>query len=225
MEQSQLSVRSLRRRWKPKKEHLANSDQHEPTLIRVHRCCSWLASVEDMAGDGPLDSHLIFRWIALNSLYGMWDGEAREPIGDRKTLGPFLERVLELDVDDNIPKVLEAQRELVMAIFDDEFVVRDYWHEPTPERAAKSRKARFDARTWYYEQRYGGILHRLIDRIYLLRCQLVHGASTHGGGLNRDAIDRCSRMLGQLVPTILLVIIDHGADEDWGPLCYPPLAE
>jgi hypothetical protein len=26
-----------------------------------------------------------------------------------------------------------------------------------------------------------------------------------------------------LLPAVLLVWIDHGADEDWGPMCYPPL--
>jgi len=29
-------------------------------------------------------------------------------------------------------------------------------------------------------------------------------------------------MLGHLLPALLLVIIDHGYEEDWGPLCYPP---
>jgi hypothetical protein len=29
-------------------------------------------------------------------------------------------------------------------------------------------------------------------------------------------------MLGHLLPAMLQVWIDHGADEDWGPLCYPP---
>ena len=55
-----------------------------------------------------------------------------------------------------------------------------------------------------------------------LRCQLVHGAATCNGQLNRTALRRCSTMLGHLLNAILLVWIDHGADEDWGPMCYPP---
>jgi hypothetical protein len=25
----------------------------------------------------------------------------------------------------------------------------------------------------------------------------------------------------RLLPAVLMVWIDHGADEDWGPMCYP----
>lgn len=63
----------------------------------------------------------------------------------------------------------------------------------------------------------------MLERIYLLRCQLVHGAATYGGALNRDSIALCSRTLGELLPAFLLVIIDHGYEEDWGPLPYPPV--
>ena len=30
-------------------------------------------------------------------------------------------------------------------------------------------------------------------------------------------------MMQRLLPALLLVWIDHGADEDWGPMCYPPM--
>lgn len=30
-------------------------------------------------------------------------------------------------------------------------------------------------------------------------------------------------MMGLLMATFLLVWIDHGADEDWGIMCYPPV--
>ena len=61
------------------------------------------------------------------------------------------------------------------------------------------------------------------DLIYLMRCQLVHGASTYGGKLNRTSLRRCTTMLEHLVRAVLQVLIDHGADEDWGSLCYPPM--
>jgi len=67
------------------------------------------------------------------------------------------------------------------------------------------------------------VLDRLLDRIYLLRCQLVHGAATFGSKLNRAALQRCNRMLEHLLAAMVIVIIDHGADEDWGLMCYPPL--
>ena len=69
------------------------------------------------------------------------------------------------------------------------------------------------------------ILDRLLERIHFLRCQLVHGASTHNSKLNRTAVEHCSTMLGHLLPAFLLVLIDHGYEEDWGRLCYPPVTD
>ncbi len=69
------------------------------------------------------------------------------------------------------------------------------------------------------------ILDRLLERIHFPRCQLVHGASTHNSKLNRTAVKHCSTMLGHLLPAFLLVLIDHGYEEDWGRLCYPPVTD
>jgi hypothetical protein len=59
--------------------------------------------------------------------------------------------------------------------------------------------------------------------VYVMRCQLVHGAATYGGKLNRTSLKHCVTMIQKVLPALLLVWIDHGADEDWGPMCYPPL--
>ena len=37
------------------------------------------------------------------------------------------------------------------------------------------------------------------------------------------SLKHCVTMMQRLLPTLLLVWIDHGADEDWGPMCYPPM--
>jgi len=38
-----------------------------------------------------------------------------------------------------------------------------------------------------------------------------------------DAHQRDVIMLGHLLRGIIQVIIDYGADEDWGIMCYPPV--
>ena len=47
--------------------------------------------------------------------------------------------------------------------------------------------------------------------------------ATYGGKLNRTSLKHCVTMMQRLLPAMLLVWIDHGADEDWGPMCYPPM--
>ncbi len=217
------TVQDLRLRWQPTKDQLADDPSFQPILIRIHRACSWLQQAEEIEDANALDAVLIYQWIALNSLYGQWDLDERQPVSDKESLARFLDRILELDADNRVQGVLEEHRKLVMSIFDDEYLVKYFWEEPTEERARKSHKTKFDARTWYQQGQYRLIMDRLLERIYLVRCQLMHGAATFGGNLNRTAIRRCSGMLGHLLPAILIVIIDHGYEEDWGQLCYPPL--
>jgi hypothetical protein len=75
-----LTVRDLRRRWKPHKESLLAAADHHPTAVRLHRAFSWLARVEGIGADGSdNDVVLVCQWIALNALYGRWDPEKCEP--------------------------------------------------------------------------------------------------------------------------------------------------
>ena len=67
------------------------------------------------------------------------------------------------------------------------------------------------------------VTEQVLERIYLLRCQVVHGAATCGSQLNREALKHCTTMMRWLLPAILQVWIDNGSDLDWGPMCYPPM--
>jgi hypothetical protein len=217
------SVRDLRRRWKPHKERLLKLRPDNPTSIRFHRACSWLNYVEKMGGDPDYDVALIAQWIAFNALYGQWNVEAHEPVPDRECWRVFLQRIVDLDADRQISGVLVEHKKLVVSLFEDKYLSKFFWKYPEEKRAGQSKKAKYDARSWYVAERWGLILERVMDRIYLIRCQLVHGAATHGGKLNRTSLRHCSTMMGYLLRAILLVTIDHGADEDWGIMCYPPM--
>jgi hypothetical protein len=210
-----VTVRDLRRRWKPHKESLLAATDHHPTAVRLHRAFSWLARVEGIGTDGSdNDVVLVCQWIALNALYGRWDPARCEPTPDQTTWRAFLKRVLDLDHGVTLAQVLQNHKPLVLSILEDEYLSDFFWAEPTPIRAGRSRRVKYDARTWYIEGRWGLILDRLVDRIYLLRCQLTHGAATYGGRLNRRSLKHCATMLGHLMPALISVIIDHGRDED-----------
>jgi hypothetical protein len=218
-----FTVRDLRRRWKPIKERLNAQQDSHPTAIRVHRAFSWMARVEELEDGADLDIALICRWIGFNALYGQWDEEKQEPSPDCKSWQQFLGRVLKLDESGHVGDVLTKHKKLVMSILDDEYLSRFFWEEPSDVRARKSKKAKYDAQTWYLEKRWVMVLDRLVERIYLMRCQLMHGAATFGGKLNRVSLRHCSVMLGHLLQATMLVLTENGADEDWGAMCYPPL--
>jgi hypothetical protein len=222
MSQPALTVRDLRRAWKPHKERLAALDPEHATNVRFHRACSWLARAEQSDAD-DLDVALLARWIAFNALYGQWDHGNRAPLADCECWQHFLERMLALDEGKPVVAAIVENKPLVMSIFDDEFLSSYFWAEPTSLRANRSKKTMYDARTWYLDGSWLLILERLVERIYFLRCQLVHGASTHNSSLNRTALRRCSQAMDHLLRAFLRVWIDDGSNEDWGIMCYPPL--
>ncbi|PHS10625.1 MAG: hypothetical protein COA78_11240 [Blastopirellula sp.] len=160
---------------------------------------------------------------AFNALYGQWDERLQSPKPDRESSRTFVDSTLRLDQNNALADALTEHKRLVMTLLDDEYLSSFFWKEPTDRRAKQSKKSMYDARSWYLEGRWTMILDKVIERVYFMRCQLVHGAATHGGRLNRTALRRCVMMMQRILPAILVVWIDHGADEDWGPMCYTPL--
>lgn len=134
MAEATLTVRELRRLWKPQKERLNTEHPQHPTNIRFHRACSWLQRVEEIQDDEVLDHVLLSLWTAFNALYGQWDGERLEPVSDVECWQHFLDRMLELDQADVIQGQLQEHKKLVMALFDDEYLVRFFGRiRPTRE--------------------------------------------------------------------------------------------
>lgn len=217
------SVRSLRRRWKPHKERLLAKAGEHPASIRFHRACSWLERVEDNVAGKDHDVDLISFWIAFNALYGQWDEQKREPKQDRQSWRAFADSMLRLDEDGHIANTLTEHKRLVMTLLEDEYLSSFFWQEPGAKRAGQSKRAKHQAQSWYFEKRWTMVLDHLLDRIYLMRCQLVHGAATYGGKLNRSSLKHCVWMMHRLLTAFMMIWIDHGTDEDWGPMCYPPL--
>lgn len=217
------SVRELRRRWKPHKERLLAAGGEQPTSIRFHRACSWLARVESLPVGDDQDWALVSLWIALNALYGQWDPLRREPRPDRESWRAFVDRILKLDRCRIVSSALEEHKRLVMALLEDQYLSGFFWQAPSAQRAGQAKNAVHKARDWYLEKCWTRVLDEVLDRVYLLRCQLVHGAATYGGKLNRTSLRLGVLTMQRLLPAFLLVWIDHGAQEDWGPMCYPPV--
>ncbi|MDB4671782.1 HEPN domain-containing protein [Pirellulaceae bacterium] len=220
-----FSVRDLRRRWKPYKLRLLENGGEQPTSIRFHRACSWLDRVEKYDESEDLDLRLIGLWVGFNALYGQWNEDKREPEGDRESWRFFVDRLLGLDESNYLADALSANKRLVMTLLEDEYLSSFFWQDPCTKRAGQSRKAKYNAQGWYVEKRWTMILDETLERIYLMRCQLVHGAATYGGKLNRMSLKHCVWMLRKILTAFLLVWIDHGVDQDWGPMCYPPLKQ
>jgi len=219
------TVRDLRRAWKPIKERTDGVPEREAIRIRLHRCFSWMHEAEKLRDDARMaDARLVWRWIALNALYSRWNDLERWPEGDRETLGDFTRRIVRADRDERIASLLRTHRGLAESIVANEFLAKRFWQDPTDEAA---RSISDGSKHHLHRALNDGVtlkaLDRVLERVYFLRCQLVHGAATFDGEVNREPVRHADRFLELLLPEIVLVIVEHAWEQDWDGLCYPPL--
>jgi hypothetical protein len=114
-------------------------------------------------------------------------------------------------------------RPQVLALLENKFLDPRIWREPRTSHNHRSQYHR--ALTLYIERRWRDLLTLTLDRVYVLRGQIVHGAATRGSNLNRAVLSRYNQVLEGLLPPMLHLAIEHGAHDDWPPLWYPPVYE
>jgi len=188
----------------------------------MHRTFSWFEAV-DRASPDDHDARLIFLWIALNALYGRWNDAKGEPEPDFHQLQQMVKTVLNLDRDERVSKELIGHKRLVLSIFEDKFLNEYYWRTLNRNINYSVNYSRSKALELYAGRSWQRLLEEVLQRVYLVRCQLVHGAATYGGRLNRAAVRRSGTLLEHLLKCFLVVIIDHGLSANWDCLCYPPI--
>ncbi len=218
---SATTVAELRQRFKAICE--ATHQRFQNYQIRVHRALSWLERALEVDSDDQPDGRLLYSWIAFNSLYSAWDEDAGFPAKDRETWQAFIGRILSFDQDELLGKQLVVLRPLLLALLENKFLDPRFWRE---RQTARSHRGHFHrALTIYIEKRWLELLTLALDRVYVLRGQIVHGAAIRGSSLNRAVLKQCSQVLEGLLPPMLHLAIEHGAHDDWPPLCYPPVYE
>ncbi len=119
-------------------------------------------------------------------------------------------------------KIISARRELmVLKLIENQYLSAAFWERgesAVRDVKADLRKAMAKFRTPHMLP----VLQLLFERLYVMRVQVFHGASTKGSSLNRRALQRSSSILVELLSAMLDVMISHGIEDDWGDLCFPP---
>lgn len=159
----------------------------------------------------------------MNSLYGTWDTEAGHPMKDSESRNAFLGMVLGIDKGGLIAERLFALERDILWLLENKFLDPRFWKEPAAPGNIRAKYHR--ALRLYHDKSWLAILEFTFERIAVLRGQIAHGAATRGSRLNRTTLSRCCRILEDLLPVILQLVIEHRADDNWPPLCYPPIEE
>lgn len=191
--------------------------------LRVHRALSWLDRAEQCTDD--LDGKFIFLWIAFNAAYASPISiDAKNP--EQKVFSEFLTKLLTLDTHRTIPAMLwQKYSGNIRVLLENPFVFQDFWlaqqgiidKDSWISRFEKANKSAFKK---LGEQDSVVTLSIVLSRIYTLRNQLVHGGATWNGKVNRTQVRDCGSFMGELLPLVLAVMMDH-PDEIWGQAVYP----
>lgn len=207
---------SLRTRYR------AEADRYpEPYRVRLHRALSWLDRASRETDDA--DARYISLWIAFNAAYAHEFGDTAS---ERSMLEAFFARLVEADAAGSLHALLFARYTgPIRTLIDNRYVFLPFWralrdHDSSgawEESFAKSKQA---AMLSLMNRDTVRLLCIVFDRLYVLRCSLVHGGATWNGSVNRAQVQDGVRLLESLLPAMLDLMIENPGLE-LGAIAFP----
>ena len=206
-----------------KLKSLLKSNRESITLdhaVRIHRAISWLKCAEDMKDN--LDLQFISLWISFNSCYAVLN--KGELLSERDSFSEFIKKLVKYDTEGRFFYLLWNQFSgPVRLLVGNKYVFKPYWdfHRGDLKDWKKQYdKSVSDSMKFLSAKNVEGLLEMVLDRLYTLRNQLMHGGATFKSDINRSQVKDGNKMLSLLIPLIIEIMLLN-KDEDWGKIYYP----
>jgi hypothetical protein len=207
---------SLKRKLKALQPQLSESH-----AIRLHRAISWLRAAEDQ--EKSPDLRLICLWVSVNSLYAM-DETRFEKMQERERFGDFVDRLLTCDGESRLYNILWNKFSgPVRLLIENKYVYGPFWDNLRGEGRNWEKgfqQSIVDANLALSKKKVSYLLRIVLDRLYVLRNQLVHGGATYKSQVNRAQVRDGGNLLSALLPVMIELIMVNG-EEDWGRIYFP----
>jgi hypothetical protein len=201
----------------------AERDNHpESIALRIHRALSWLDRAEQCDDD---DARFIFLWIAFNAAYANDLGELGH-MAEQRIFGHFIQRLVDLDEERALYQLVWNEfASSIRLLLDNQYVFGPFWEFQRGKLTEEQWNTSFDnakvaANRALAKQDTVKVLSIVFSRLYILRNQLVHGAATWNGSVNREQLRDSASILGKVVPQVIKILLDH-PNEVWGEAMYP----
>jgi hypothetical protein len=193
--------------------------------VRLHRAISWLGCAESYI-DSDDDVALITSWIAFNACYAIDD--RWEDHDEREIFSEFAQKLCELDTDGHIYNLLWTQfSQFIRLLLENQFVFAPFWTSVRNENENwkdKFKRSKDRAHSALVRKEPAILLSIVLDRLYVLRNQLLHGGATYKSQVNRDQVRDGKRLLMELLPLIIQLMMEH-EEVDWGKIYFPVIEE
>lgn len=203
------------------KQRLIRGEFCEGLALRVHRSLSWLDKSEHC---DDKDSQFIFLWIAFNAAYAQDTEVLRHT--ESEAFSKFINKLINLDTNNQIYTLLWREfSSSIRVLLDNQFVFQPFWdfhNGKIPEQEWQTRFTKAKAAANYaLATKSTAILTAIIlQRLYTLRNQLIHGGATWQSSANRNQIRDGVALLSKFIPIIINIMMDH-PKELWGDANYP----
>ncbi len=194
-------------------------DQND--AIRLHRAISWVKCAEDHENNPDLK--FITLWIAFNACYA--DSDTHEyTLSEKKRFKEFISKLVQCDSEERFFKLLWYKFSgPVRLLIDNKYAYKQFWDAQRGENIDWERlfnQSKIDSRNYLANQQVSKLLGLVLDRLYTVRNQLIHGGATYESKLNRSQVQDASQILEFLMPIIIDIMINN-INEDWGVINYP----
>ena len=214
-------------------------------LVRLRRAISWLDRAQQMEKeekktDKDLAPQCIFLWIAFNALYGrdphrFLKGKRRRPPPERKKsksksekkeLKNYFYNLLNFNNDAEylICNIVNnsISKEIILFL-DNMFVGENFWNSKMDINEEIIWEKDASLQGPLSKQETSVILCHVFQRLYVLRNQLMHGASTWGKTENKDHLIQGAIIMHCLLPVFIDIMLKTPEYEwkQWGRVWYP----
>jgi hypothetical protein len=189
--------------------------------IRLRRARSWLRKGSGEGTHNDLDAQFIFLWIAFNALYGMprYRNRGNSRSSEIEDFQRFLREVEKLS-GGAIENSLRLHAVDIERVMQSPFLDIECWKRWDKDGIRDRQKRVNTARNVYAAELHPD---QLFLRIYTLRNQLLHGASSDGGRRNRESLRSALPILRTVVQVGIKLLDKYRSRiSRLDPLPYPP---
>ena len=108
-------------------------------------------------------------------------------------------------------------------LIENEFVYKPFWEfqrGQTKEWKKLHQRSIDESKQYLAVGNVEGLLEVVLDRLYVLRNQLLHGGATYKSKINRSQLRDGCNMLKLMVPLTISLMLNN-EQVDWGKIHYP----
>lgn len=193
----------------------------ENDKIRLHRAISWVKCAEENS-DNP-DIKFITLWIAFNACYA--DDEANiENFTEKEHFRDFIKKLVEHDSEEMFFNILWNKFSgPIRTLIENQYAYKYFWVAQREKNVDWKKSFNSSIRKtgeFLANQEVDKLLEVVLDRLYTVRNQLLHGGATYKSKVNRAQVKDAGNILAFLLPVIINTMIEN-INDDWGIIKYP----